>query len=176
MTLVDRLDADGCPHNTPDNGCFVCSGCAEDLHDAAARIRALEAEVADHGRLLGAARMVLDRIAERRDGPAEAADMARRIVDITGHSVTDEPPHVVVERDALRRAAELALPLLKQAEQSGLPSCRDAARRALVNDDQHDAGCRVREAIRALDRALAGPRRVPFLDESAGMHGMEFSA
>jgi hypothetical protein len=43
-------------------------------------------------RLLGPARMVLDRCAETAPGcAAEAADMAQRIVDWIGHPVTDEP-------------------------------------------------------------------------------------
>jgi hypothetical protein len=43
-------------------------------------------------RLLGPARMVLDRCAQQVPGSAdEAADMAQRIVDWIGHPVTDEP-------------------------------------------------------------------------------------
>lgn len=65
-------------------------------------------ELADFARLLGPARMVLDRCAmnggdqERQD----AADMAQRIVDLIGHPVTDEPPHALVERDSLRAEVE----------------------------------------------------------------------
>lgn len=65
-------------------------------------------ELADFARLLGPVRMVLDRCAlnggdqERQD----AADMAQRIVDLIGHPVTDEPPHALVERDALRAEVE----------------------------------------------------------------------
>lgn len=47
-------------------------------------------------RLLGPARMVLDRVAEGVAAPGEAADMAQRIVDLIGHRVTDEPPHALV--------------------------------------------------------------------------------
>lgn len=60
-------------------------------------------ELADAVALLGPARLVLDRCAERRPGCAdEAARMAQRIVDVIGHGVTDEPPHALVERDELR--------------------------------------------------------------------------
>lgn len=62
------------------------------------------ADLADAAKLLGPARMVLDRCAEDVLGcQAEAADMAQRIVDLIGHSVTDEPPHALVELDRLRR-------------------------------------------------------------------------
>lgn len=64
-------------------------------------------ELADFARLLGPARMVLDRCAELAPGyQAEAADMAQRIVDLIGHPVTDEPPHALVERDELRSEVE----------------------------------------------------------------------
>ena len=45
----------------------------------------------DAERLLGPARMVLDRIAVAY-GDEEAERMAQRIVDVIGHPVTDEPP------------------------------------------------------------------------------------
>lgn len=79
------------------------------LRAARAEVERLRAEIADCSgscRLLGPARMVLDRCAlnggdqERQD----AADMAQRIVDLIGHPVTDEPPHALVERDRLRDA------------------------------------------------------------------------
>jgi hypothetical protein len=61
-------------------------------------------------RLLGPARMVLDRCAEGVADPAEAAVMAQRIVDVIGHRVTDEPPHAIVliseMADALSEALE----------------------------------------------------------------------
>lgn len=61
----------------------------------------------DAVRLLGPARMVRYRCAERVPGSAEeAAAMAQRIVDLIGHSVTDEPPRAVVERDELRQRVE----------------------------------------------------------------------
>lgn len=64
-------------------------------------------DLADVGRLLGPARMVLDACAEDRPGhQAEAADMAQRIVDLIGHSVTDEPPHALVELAKLRAAMD----------------------------------------------------------------------
>ena len=56
--------------------------------------------------------------------------------------------------DEARRAVSKALPLLRQVEESGLPSCGEAARRALVNPDQHDSGCRVRGAIAAGQRVV----------------------
>lgn len=61
-------------------------------------------ELADAARLLGSARMVLDRCAETQIGGcrAEAAAMAQQIVDLIGHSVTDEPPHALVELERLR--------------------------------------------------------------------------
>jgi hypothetical protein len=69
----------------------------------------------DRARMLSAARMVLDRIAEGLDGRDEAAAMAQRIVDLTGHQVTDEPPHALVrlaeleaEVETLREIARLA--------------------------------------------------------------------
>lgn len=42
--------------------------------------------------LLSAARMVLDRVAEGHDERQGAAKVAQRIVDVIGHSVTDEQP------------------------------------------------------------------------------------
>ena len=64
-------------------------------------------ELADFARLLGPARMVLDRCAMLAPGfQAEAGDMAQRIVDLIGHPVTDEPPHALVERDELRAEVE----------------------------------------------------------------------
>lgn len=75
-------------------------------------------ELADFARLLGPARMVLDRCAEL-SGPAvqaEAADMAQRIVDLIGHPVTDEPPHALVERDRLRDEVERLREELRRAE------------------------------------------------------------
>lgn len=66
-------------------------------------------DLADAGRLLGPARIVLDRCAQGLPGAdVEAADMAQRIVDLVGHSSTDEPPHVLVELEQLRTVAELA--------------------------------------------------------------------
>ena len=57
-------------------------------------------ELADFARLLGPARMVLDRCAiQHPSSDTQAADMAQRIVDLIGHPVTDEPPHAMVERD-----------------------------------------------------------------------------
>lgn len=53
--------------------------------------------------LLGPARIVLDRCAEARPGSQEeAAAMSQRIVDLIGHSTTDEPPRALVELQALR--------------------------------------------------------------------------
>lgn len=63
---------------------------------------------ADYLRLLGAARMVLDRCAEGVAAPGEAADMAQRIVDLIGHSVTDEPPHALLLIDLLADAVFVA--------------------------------------------------------------------
>jgi len=60
----------------------------------------------DFARLLGPARMVLDRCAEAVAKPGEAADMAQRIVDLIGHRVTDEPPHALVELEWLRNEVE----------------------------------------------------------------------
>lgn len=45
MRLVERLRAEGCPHKSPDNGCFVCEGCAADLTAAADEIERLTAEL-----------------------------------------------------------------------------------------------------------------------------------
>lgn len=68
------------------------------------------ADLADVGKLLGPARMVLDACAEDRPGhQAEAADMAQRIVDLIGHSVTDEPPHALVELNLLRQVVAALL-------------------------------------------------------------------
>lgn len=61
----------------------------------------------DAVRLLGPARMVLDRCGGCPDCGDEAAAMAQRIVDIIGHPVTDEPPHALVENDRLREAIAL---------------------------------------------------------------------
>jgi hypothetical protein len=67
------------------------------------------ADLIDAAKLLGPARMVLDRCAEGRDGArAEAADMAQRIADLIGHSVSDESPHALVELVELREARGLA--------------------------------------------------------------------
>lgn len=67
-------------------------------------------DAAEAIRLLGPARMVLDRCAEGVADTGEAADMAQRIVDIIGHPVTDEPPHalVLIEElaDAISEAVE----------------------------------------------------------------------
>ena len=58
---------------------------------------------ADYGRLLGAARMVLDRCAEQY-GDTEAGRVAQQIVNLIGHPVTDEPPHALVDlEEALER-------------------------------------------------------------------------
>jgi len=63
-------------------------------------------ELADPARLLGPARMVLDRAAEGTAQANECVNMAQRIVDLIGHPVTDEPPHALVELDALRTEVE----------------------------------------------------------------------
>jgi len=56
--------------------------------------------------LLSAARMVLDRVAEGSDVTrSEAGMLAQRIVDVIGHSTTDEPPHLLLSvEDTLRYA------------------------------------------------------------------------
>lgn len=64
---------------------------------------------ADAVRLLGAARVVLDRCAEDRASRGEAADMAQRIVDLIGHSTTDEPPHALVLIEELADAISEAV-------------------------------------------------------------------
>jgi hypothetical protein len=69
-------------------------------HDATEReatdLRAEVNRLTVLNRLLGPARMVLDRCAENAPGcAAEAADMAQRIVDWIGHPVTDEPATAV---------------------------------------------------------------------------------
>lgn len=61
-----------------------------------------ELTLEDARRYLNTARIVLDRIADDEAGPDEAAAMAQRIVDVIGHSITDEPPHLLVELDELR--------------------------------------------------------------------------
>lgn len=67
------------------------------------------ADLADAAKLLGPARMVLDACAEDRPGhQAEAADMAQRIVDLIGHSSSDEPPHVLIELEQRREQAKVA--------------------------------------------------------------------
>lgn len=48
---------------------------------------------------------------------------------------------------ALANAVLEFLPHLKRAEDYGLPSCEQAARQALVNRDQHDSGCLLRQLI-----------------------------
>jgi len=70
-------------------------------------------ETEDATRLLGVARMALGRAAvyptPTHSADAirkECADVAQRIVDLIGHPVTDEPPHVLVERDELRAEVE----------------------------------------------------------------------
>lgn len=67
-----------------------------------------EIDAAEAIRLLGPARMVLDRCAEGVADPGEAADMAQRIVDLIGHPVTDEPPHALVLIDLLADAVFVA--------------------------------------------------------------------
>lgn len=81
-----------------------------DLQATRAEVERLT-ELADFARLLGPARMVLDRVAaqawdDEESIRQECADMAQRIVDLIGHPVTDEPPHAIVERDALRAEVE----------------------------------------------------------------------
>lgn len=71
-------------------------------------------------------------------------------------SLEAEVEHLNERLDEARRAASKALVMLKQAEERGLPSCDDAARKALVNPDQHDSGCRVREAIALCQRVVDG--------------------
>lgn len=67
------------------------------------------ADLGDAAKLLGPARIVLDRCAEGLPGAeVEAADMAQRIVDLIGHSSTDEPPHALVELEQLRTVADAA--------------------------------------------------------------------
>lgn len=65
----------------------------------------------DAARLLGPARMVLDRAAEGVASREECADLAQRIVDLIGHPVTDEPPHALVRL----AAAEAALTNIREA-------------------------------------------------------------
>lgn len=45
--------------------------------------------------LLRNARMVLDRVAQGHDERLAAEAVANRIVDVIGHAVTDEPPHLL---------------------------------------------------------------------------------
>lgn len=62
-----------------------------------------ELTLEDATRLLSAARRVLDAAAMGEDGSREQCClMAQRIVDVIGHSVTDEPPHLLIELDRLR--------------------------------------------------------------------------
>lgn len=68
------------------------------LHAHAAHVATT---VADERRLLGPARMVLDRAAEGEASREECAAMAQRIVDMIGHSVTDEPPRALRLLDLL---------------------------------------------------------------------------
>lgn len=66
-------------------------------------------ELADFARLLGPARMILDRCAVALEGMEEgqeAEQMAQRIVGLIGHPVTDEPPHALVELERLRAEKE----------------------------------------------------------------------
>ena len=70
--------------------------------------------------LLGAARMVLDRVAEGHDERDSAAKLAQRIVDLIGHSVTDEPPHLLLSVEDMLRYAER-----HRLSQSGCKSCPD---------------------------------------------------
>ena len=72
------------------------------LAEARDEIARLEAERRDHLWLLKGSRLTLDAIAVGREGPADAEAQAQRIVDHTGHGVTDEPPHTLVENDRLR--------------------------------------------------------------------------
>ena len=72
------------------------------LAEARDEITRLEAERRDHLWLLKGSRLTLDAIAVGREGPADAEAQAQRIVDHTGHGVTDEPPHTLVENDRLR--------------------------------------------------------------------------
>ena len=68
-----------------------------------------ELTLEDARRYLNAARVVLDRVAEGEADRSVAAVMAQRIVDVIGHSVTDEPPHLLVELDRLRDAHRQAI-------------------------------------------------------------------
>lgn len=88
----------------------------EAAHAEVERLR----ELADFARLLGPARMVLDRCAEGVANPSEAADMAQRIVDLIGHPVTDEPPHALVELDRLRTVADSLATALREIRTSGV--------------------------------------------------------
>ena len=76
--------------------------CYRLMAEARDEITRLEAERRDHLWLLKGSRLTLDAIAVGREGPADAEAQAQRIVDHTGHGVTDEPPHTLVENDRLR--------------------------------------------------------------------------
>jgi hypothetical protein len=65
--------------------------------------------------LLGTARMVLDRVAEGHDERQEASKVAQRIVDMIGHSVTDEPPHLLLSVKELLRYTD--------AHRMSVPDC-----------------------------------------------------
>lgn len=90
-----------------DNWLVYARVAVDAVYDVASPIwngEAVARDEADAARLLGPARMVLDRAAEGQATREECARMAQRIVDLIGHPATDEPPHAIVERDQLRAA------------------------------------------------------------------------
>ena len=68
--------------------------------------------------LLASARMVLDRVAQGHDERLAADALANRIVDVIGHSVTDEPPRLLLSAEDMLRYAER-----HRLSQSGCKSC-----------------------------------------------------
>lgn len=64
--------------------------------------------------LLNAARMVLDRAANGDDVEGEAAFVAQRIVEVTGHDVTDESPHLLVAAERILEYAQAHLMTLHE--------------------------------------------------------------
>lgn len=57
------------------------------------------------------------------------------------------PLQIREAEEALADAVLEFLPRLERTETVGLPSCDEAAHRALVNRDQHDSGCLLRQLI-----------------------------
>jgi hypothetical protein len=131
--------------------------------------------LATRTRLLGPARMVLDRCAEGEPGcAADAAVMAQRIVDWIGHEVTDEPPTAADLQAEVYRLQHLlygdAGPDASDPDEGA--TCADVA----VDGDpirvhgQHPLSPAASEAVAAVIRATRARLEAPCAPWHVGQH------